>query len=134
MSYAGPSRAHAPRSSAHASPPSPFPTSAGRSARSDAPVTYVPYSKGDAGWQQVAVFGAGLALGILLGVGGALLIAPRTGAETRAALSARAARLRRTTTRRSHDAWGELRDELRNAKLSLRRRKVRRSRELDDEA
>ena len=72
--------------------------------------------------------GAGLVLGILLGAGGALLAAPQTGAETRAALGARAARLRRTTGRRGHDAWDEMRDELQRARHALHRRKVRRAR------
>ncbi|MDB4878858.1 MAG: hypothetical protein JWL60_304, partial [Gemmatimonadetes bacterium] len=50
-------------------------------------------------WQQVAIFGAGLALGIAVGAGAALLTAPRTGAETRASLRAGASRVRRTTSR-----------------------------------
>jgi len=73
----------------------------------------------------VALFGAGLALGVILGAGGALLAAPRTGAETRAALGARAARLRRSTVRSSQNAWDELRDELRQAKRNRRERKRR---------
>jgi hypothetical protein len=80
---------------------------------------------GDTDWQEVAIFGAGLALGVILGAGGALLTAPRTGAETRAALGARAARLRRTTMRSSQNAWDELRDELRQAKRNRRNRKLR---------
>jgi gas vesicle protein len=68
---------------------------------------------------------------VILGAGGALLTAPRTGAETRAALGARAARLRRSTVRNSQTAWDELRDELRQAKRNLRNRK-RRKREMED--
>src|SRR5215831_13368845 len=63
-------------------------------------------------WQQVAIFGAGLALGLALGAGTALLTAPQSGEETRAALRGRARRIGRTASRRSHDAWDELRDEL----------------------
>ena len=64
-------------------------------------------------WQQVAIFGAGLALGLALGAGTALLTAPQSGEETRAALRGRARRIGRTTSRRSRDAWEDLRDELR---------------------
>jgi gas vesicle protein len=78
------------------------------------------------------LFGAGLALGVILGAGGALLTAPRTGAETRAALGARAARFRRSTARRGRNAWDDLRDELQQAKRSLRNRKRRRQREIED--
>jgi gas vesicle protein len=82
-------------------------------------------------WQQVTIFGAGLALGILVGAGAALLSAPRTGAETRAVIRARAGRMGRATTRRSRDAWDDLRDELRSVKRALRRRKLRRAAEHD---
>jgi len=84
---------------------------------------------GDTDWQEVALFGAGLALGVILGAGGALLTAPRTGAETRAALGARASRLRRSTVRHSQSAWDDLRDELHQAKRALRNRKRRKSQE-----
>jgi gas vesicle protein len=91
-------------------------------------------------WQQVAIFGAGLALGLALGAGAALLTAPQSGEETRAALRGRAKRIGRTTTRRSRDAWAELRDELQSAKLALRRRRAKKAahrnlqRELESEA
>ena len=91
-------------------------------------------------WQQVAIFGAGLALGLALGVGAALLTAPQSGEETRAALRGRARRIGRTTTRRSRDAWAELREELQSAKLALRRRRAKKAahrtleRELEHEA
>ncbi|HEX5970290.1 MAG TPA: YtxH domain-containing protein [Gemmatimonadaceae bacterium] len=99
----------------------------GRTTRSGAAADYATTSAvplGDTDWQEVAIFGAGLALGVILGAGGALLTAPRTGAETRAALGARAARLRRTTVRSSQNAWDELRDELRQAKRNRRNRKL----------
>jgi gas vesicle protein len=76
-------------------------------------------------WQQVAIFGAGLALGLALGAGAALLTAPQSGEETRAALRGRARRIGRTTSRRSRDAWADLRDELQSAKLALRRRRAK---------
>jgi gas vesicle protein len=78
-------------------------------------------------WQQVAVFGAGLALGLTLGAGIALLAAPQSGEETRAALKGRARRIRRSTSRRGQDAWAELRDELHNATRSIRRRRSQRA-------
>jgi gas vesicle protein len=86
------------------------------------------------------LFGAGLALGITLGAGAALLTAPRTGEETRAVLRGRASRLRRTAGRKSHDAWDDLRDELVGVQHAIRRRKLKRAaardrrRELDMEA
>ena len=80
-----------------------------------------------ASWQQLSVFGAGLALGIAVGAGVALITTPRTGDETRAALRSRAGRIRRTTSRRGRDAWDDLRDELEKATRALRRRKMRRS-------
>jgi gas vesicle protein len=77
----------------------------------------------------VAVFGAGLALGVALGAGIALLAAPQTGAETRADLRYGALRARRSIGRKSRNAWLDLRDELRGATQSIRRRKARRASE-----
>jgi gas vesicle protein len=87
-------------------------------------------------WQQIAIFGAGLALGLILGAGSALLTAPQSGEETRAVLKGRVRRLKRTARRTSRDAWGELGDELRGAAQSLRRRRAKRAaqRELRREA
>jgi hypothetical protein len=132
MSYAGPSRASAPAPSHRASHTAA--TSGSRTSRSSAASPYASApseSRGETDWQEVALFGAGLALGVILGAGGALLTAPRTGAETRAALGARASRLRRAGARHSQNAWDELRDELRQAKRKLKNRK-RRKQELDD--
>jgi hypothetical protein len=58
---------------------------------------------------KIAVFAAGIALGIALGAGVALLFAPQSGEETRHALARRG----RLLGRRSHDAWDDLRYELR---------------------
>jgi hypothetical protein len=130
MSYAGPSRASA---AAHRASRTTSAT-ASRSSRSSAASAYVPAVSsvgGETDWQDVALFGAGLALGAILGAGGALLTAPRTGAETRAALSARASRLRRSTVRHGQTAWDDLRDELRQAKRALKNRK-RRKQEMED--
>jgi hypothetical protein len=137
MSYAGPSRgagsARTARSSRTASTGSR--TAAGRGG------TAAPSSNGlETDWGQIALFGAGLALGITLGAGAALLAAPRTGQETRAVLRGRVSRLRRTAGRKGHDAWDDLRDELAGVKHAIRRRKLKRAadrerrRELDLEA
>ena len=124
MSYAGPSRTSAASHRASRTTG----TGGSRSSRATAASAYIPTdheSNGETDWQEVALFGAGLALGVILGAGGALLTTPRTGAETRAALVARAARLRRSTVRSSQNAWDELRDELRQAKRNRRERKRR---------
>jgi len=130
MSYAGPARASGASHRASRTTLS----GGGRSSRSSAAYGFAPASAdshSETDWQEVALFGAGLAIGVILGAGGALLTAPRTGAETRAALSARAARLRRSTVRSSQDAWDELRDELRQARRNRRDRK-RRKIEMED--
>ena len=78
-------------------------------------------------WERVAVFGTGIALGAALGAGVALLFAPRSGAETRAAIA-------RSGSRWAHhgrDAWEDLRAELQwAAKRGKRRigRRVQRAR------
>jgi hypothetical protein len=124
MSYAGPAT-----SSRGSSRPS---TPAGRPAAGRPNSRHAPEPQGETDWERVAIFGVGLALGVAVGAGAALLTAPQTGAETRAALLARAGRLRRTTRRRGRDAWDELRDEIRGVKRSLRRRRA--LREQDAEA
>ena len=78
---------------------------------------------------QATVFAAGLALGIALGAGVALLLAPGSGADTRRALLRRSQRV----GRRGRDAWDDLRDELRNA-VRDRRRAWRRRRQLRQDA
>src|SRR4030081_866509 len=116
MSYTGPSRgtgsARTTRSSRTASSAARSPSMKGSALG--------PTSDGIAtDWGQVALFGAGLALGLTLGAGAALLTAPRTGEETRAVLRGRVGRLRRTASRKSHDVWDELRDELEGVKRTL---------------
>ena len=76
---------------------------------------------------RVAAFGAGVAVGALLGAGLALLFAPQSGEETRTLIRTGARRL----PARARDSWEDLGDELR---MALRRRsktlgrKVRRAR------
>ena len=123
MSYAGPASTTA--RNARRTPPAKASSAPRRN-----PVIATP-EDGETDWQQVAIFGAGLALGIALGAGAALLTAPRTGSETRAVLRSRAGRLRRSTTRRGHDAWDDLRDELAGAARAFKRRRNRRRAEAE---
>lgn len=78
-------------------------------------------------WHQFAIFGAGLALGIAVGAGVALLTAPQAGDESREDLKRYARRTSRMLGRRSRNAWWDLRDELRGASDSLQRRRARRA-------
>lgn len=80
-------------------------------------------------WMQVAIFGAGLALGITLGAGVALLTAPQSGTETRADLVRSARRARTAVGRKGNDAWLDLQGELRSMSRALRRRRARHSAE-----
>ena len=116
MSYAGPTRS---RTTRDAIPPKP-------GAHPPTPRASAVPDHRDTDWQQVAVFGAGLARGIALGSAVATLTAPQSGVETRADISRKAGRARRMIGRRSHDAWLDLRDELRGITLTLRRRKAKR--------
>jgi hypothetical protein len=68
---------------------------------------------------------AGVAVGLLVGAGMALLLAPQTGSDARRSM---VRRLRRARLRGA-DAWHELGFELRRARRRLKR--ARRSRELD---
>jgi hypothetical protein len=62
-------------------------------------------------WRRVGIFGAGLAIGLAVGAGAALLLAPQSGEETRELLGAGARRL----GDRAADRWDDLRDEIREA-------------------
>ncbi len=117
MSYAGPVR---PRGASRAS-------SATRSN---------PVPRHETDWQQVAIFGAGLALGLALGAGIALVTAPQSGQDARAALRRKATRTSRALGRRSRDAWTDVRDELTGLTRAISRRKARRAaaRELERES
>ena len=122
MSYAGPSRSQPADPSTRAPGSRRPPVSAGvlRRPADDAHET---------DWQQVALFGAGLALGIALGAGVAMLTVPQSGEETRADLRRFATRKRRALGRRSSEAWLDLRAELRGARRALARRKAQRAAE-----
>lgn len=60
------------------------------------------------GMRTTAVFGAGLAIGALLGAGAALLFAPQSGEDTRELLAERAQRLRGRVSEQLDDARGDL--------------------------
>lgn len=78
-------------------------------------------AEGPADWQLLGSFGAGLALGLLLGAGATLLFAPRPGEETRALIGERMHRLGDDVA----DRWDDLQDALRRA-ARRSRRKMRR--------
>src|SRR5688500_20293417 len=62
-------------------------------------------------WGDAGQFGAGIALGVLIGAGAALLFAPQSGSETRDDIM----RGSRDFGFRATDAWEDLREELRHA-------------------
>jgi hypothetical protein len=76
-----------------------------------------PYSQ-QIDWVRLGVFGAGVALGALIGSGAALLLAPESGEETRDRLRRRARSIRGG----AHDAWDELRADLAWAARRSRKR------------
>ncbi len=121
MSYAGPARTRS-TASADANPPK---ASAARSSRR--PPAPLPPVTESTDWGQVLVFSAGLALGISVGAGIALLTAPQSGLQTRVGLARKSKRAGRAISRRGHDAWDDFREELRDAGRALRERKERRA-------
>ena len=66
---------------------------------------------------RAGLLGGALALGVLLGAGAALLLAPQAGEDTRADIADGTRRLRH----KAGDAWDDLRDELRYAARRGRR-------------
>lgn len=71
-------------------------------------------------WEHVGLVGAGLLVGALVGVGAALLLAPQSGVETRAAIRRRAVGVGHRAT----DAW----DDFANDLVAMTRRGRRRAR------
>ena len=71
----------------------------------------------DLDWAKLGAFGAGIALGALLGASTALLYAPQSGRATRAVIRKRARRLPNS----AGDVWDDLGDELRSAARRSRR-------------
>jgi hypothetical protein len=72
-------------------------------------------------WQHAAIFGAGVALGALIGAGAALLYAPQSGEETREILSERAHQFGGRIGDRIDDARGDLGWYMRRGRRKLRR-------------
>jgi len=77
---------------------------------------------------KLTVFAGGLALGLLIGGGVALMFAPAPGKDTRRALARRGKRIHD----RSSDAWSDLRFEF--ERMKRRRRNARRRRRAEHES
>ena len=76
-------------------------------------------------WKHVAIFGAGLALGISLGAGVALLTAPQSGADTRAGIRRGARNAGGAVRGAGTEAWHGVQAEIRRITRALRRRRAR---------
>ena len=72
-------------------------------------------------WVRVGMFGAGIAVGALLGAGAALLYAPQSGLEARTLLRGRARRAQLRAANRWDELGAELRGAARRNKRRLRR-------------
>jgi hypothetical protein len=75
----------------------------------------------DMEWRHAAIFGAGVAIGALLGAGAALLYAPQSGEEMREILSERAQKFGGRIGERLGDARGDLGWYMRRGRRKLRR-------------
>lgn len=75
----------------------------------------------DMQWRHAAIFGAGIALGAMIGAGAALLFAPQSGEETRELISERAQRFGGRLGERLDDARGDLGWYMRRGRRKLRR-------------
>jgi hypothetical protein len=75
-------------------------------------------------------FAAGVAVGLTIGAGAALLFAPQAGTDTRRAIARKGRRL----SRQGHDAWDDLRDELSRAARRGRQVLTRRRRRSETSA
>jgi gas vesicle protein len=78
----------------------------------------------------IGALATGLAIGLLVGAGIALLFAPRVGSEIRHALQRRLKR----AGRRGRDAWSDLGDEMRHARHVVLRARRRRQLAADERA
>lgn len=122
MSYAGPvSRSKCAPGAAllpSANPPRGADDLAGRSA---AAKSFRPLPHYSTRQDRAAIFAAGIAVGLAVGAGVALLLAPQSGEDTRHDIARRGRRL----SRRTRSAWDDLRLELRRLqRKSLRRREA----------
>lgn len=83
-----------------------------------------PYTRSielDVDWERVGLFGAGLALGALVGAGAALLTAPRSGAQTRTLIAHAGRTAGGRAARSAADTWDGLADEMRVLRARARR-------------
>ena len=82
-----------------------------------------------AGRRPTVTFLAGLGIGVAIGAAAALLLAPRSGAETRRALRNRG----RKVGNRARDAWEDLRLELEATRRALKRKRRDAKMEIEEE-
>ena len=85
----------------------------------------LPYSE-ERDWGKIGGFGAGLVVGVLIGAGMALFLAPQTGKALRAGIRRGAGRMRS----RADDAFDDLREQLRIAARRARRNVKRGARDV----
>jgi len=127
MSYAGPAARGSKVSGSRGSTGGRDTSGRVSAASSRAPARPIAYSDGEP--DKLTVFAGGLALGLLVGGGVALLFAPAAGRDTRRAVARRSQRIRE----RGGDAWSDLRFEFERMKRRRRRaqRRQRAEQELD---
>jgi hypothetical protein len=75
----------------------------------------------DMDWRSLGIFGAGLAVGALLGAGVALLVAPASGFETRTRIVHGARRARERAVGSASDQWEAIGDRVRRSAKRGRR-------------
>jgi gas vesicle protein len=75
----------------------------------------------DMQWRHAVIFGAGVAIGAMIGAGAALLFAPQSGEETREIISERARGVRGRIGERIDDVRGDLNWYLRRGRRKFRR-------------
>jgi gas vesicle protein len=75
----------------------------------------------DMQWRHAAIFGAGIAIGAMIGASAALLFAPQSGEETRELIGERARDVRGRIGERIDDARGDLNWYLRRGRRKFRR-------------
>jgi gas vesicle protein len=95
------------------------PHTGGRAQGNGRPASKRPGPVAAQGKRPSLTFLAGLGIGLAIGVAGAMLLAPRSGAETRRALRNRGQKL----GNRARDAWEDLALELKATRRALRRKR-----------
>lgn len=127
MSYAGPISRGTRVPDAGASHSETNATVAVRPRPSSRPLTGL--ARSSSGSRSAIIFAAGVAVGAMVGMAGALLFAPQPGVDTRRALVRRGRRL----GLRGRDAWEDLGDELRRYARRGRRAWQRRREHADSD-